>query len=168
MKCPVCDVELVPGKRDGIDMESCPSCKGMWLSRQELEELEDEVFDLGDDEKGTLIFSATVTSRKCPQCSKPMKGFKYRLYDLEMDFCEDGHGFWLDADEDKRILELMKEEEADLERKVFAEDRWAVGLQYMRSGSFLDRMRSWQAGLQDVDFGLAIANLMRRLRSPRE
>jgi Zn-finger nucleic acid-binding protein len=90
MKCPVCDVELVPGKRDGIDMESCPSCKGMWLSRQELEELEDEVFDLGDDEKGTLIFSATVTSRKCPQCSKPMKGFKYRLYELEMDFCEDG------------------------------------------------------------------------------
>ena len=69
----------------------------------------------------------------------------------------DGHGFWLDADEDKRILDLMKQEEADLERKVFAEDRWAVDLQYMRSGSFLDRMRSWQAGLQDVDFRLAIA-----------
>jgi Zn-finger nucleic acid-binding protein len=168
MKCPVCDVELVQDKRDGIDMEICPSCKGMWLSRHELEQLEDEVFDLGDDEKGTLIFSATATSRQCPQCGKPMKRFKYRLYDLEMDFCEDGHGFWLDANEDKRILELMKEEEADLERKVFAEDRWAVGLQYMRSGSFLDRMRSWQAGLQDVDFGLAIGNLMRRLRSPRQ
>jgi Zn-finger nucleic acid-binding protein len=119
MKCPVCDVELVPGKRDGIAMEICPSCKGMWLSRQELEELEDEVFDLGDDEKGTLIFSATVTSRKCPQCSKPMKGFKYRLYGLAMDCCEDGHGFWLDADEDKRILALMKEEEAESREKGF-------------------------------------------------
>jgi Zn-finger nucleic acid-binding protein len=158
----------VQTKRDDIEVEYCPSCRGMWLSRQELEELEDEVFDLGDDEKGTLIFSATTTNRKCPQCSKPMKRFKYRLYDLEVDFCEDGHGFWLDADEDKRILELMKQEEADLERKVFAEDRFAVGLQYMRSGSFLDIMRSWQAGLQDVDFGLAIANLMRRLRPPRE
>jgi Zn-finger nucleic acid-binding protein len=97
-----------------------------------------------------------------------MKRFKYRLYDLEMDFCEDGHGFWLDADEDKRILELMKQEEADLERKVFAEDRWNAGLQYMRSGSFLDRMISWQTGLRDVDFGRAIGNLMRRLRPPPE
>lgn len=167
MKCPTCDKDLVKTKRDNIDVEYCPSCRGMWLSRQELEELEDEVFDLGDDEKGTLIFSATAADRKCPQCSKPMKRFKYRLYDLELDFCEEGHGFWLDADEDKRILKLMKEEEADLERKAFAEDRWSVGLQYMRSGHFLDKMRSWQAGLQDVDFGLAISNLMRRLRPPR-
>jgi Zn-finger nucleic acid-binding protein len=166
MKCPNCDKDLVQTKRDDIEVEYCPSRRGMWLSRQELEELEDEVFDFGDDEKGSLIFNATDSNRKCPQCSKPMKRFKYRLYDLEMDFCGDGHGFWLDADEDKRILELMKQEEADLERKVFAEDRWAVGLQYMRSGSFLDRMRSWQAGLQDVDFRLAIANLMHRLRPP--
>jgi Zn-finger nucleic acid-binding protein len=99
-------------KRDNIEVEYCPSCRGMWLSRQELEELEDEVFGFGDDEKGTLVFNATASSRKCPQCSKPMKRFKYRLYDLEMDFCEDGHGFWLDVDEDKRILELMRQEEA--------------------------------------------------------
>jgi Zn-finger nucleic acid-binding protein len=168
MKCPNCDQDLVQTKRDDIEVQYCPSCRGMWLSRQELEELEDEVFDFGDDEKGTLIFSATATDRKCPQCGKPLKRFKYRLYDLEMDFCEDGHGFWLDADEDKRILELMKKEEVDIERKAFAEDRWAAGLQYMRSGSFLDRMRSWQAGLQDVDFGQAIANLMRRLRPSRQ
>jgi hypothetical protein len=32
----------------------------MWLSRQELEQLEDEVFDFGDDEKGSLIFSSTA------------------------------------------------------------------------------------------------------------
>jgi len=35
-------------------------------------------------------------------------------------------------------LELMKKEEAELERKVLAEDRWASHLQYLRSGSFLD------------------------------
>jgi len=168
MKCPNCDNDLMQTKREGIDLEYCPSCRGMWLTRQELEELEDEVFDFGDEEKGTLIFNVTATSRKCPQCGKLMKRFKYRLYDLEMDFCEDGHGFWLDADEDKRILELMKKEEVDLERKAFAEDRWAASLQYMRSGSFLDRMRSWQAGLQDVDFGRAIANLIHRLRPPQE
>lgn len=103
MKCPSCDKDLVQTKRDDIEVEYCPSCRGMWLSRQELEELEDEVFDFGDDEKGTLIFNATATGRKCPQCGKLMKRFNYRLYDLEMDFCEDGHGFWLDANKDKNL-----------------------------------------------------------------
>ena len=69
-----------------------------------------------------------------------MKRFQYRAYDLEMDFCEDGHGYWLDENEDKRVLELMKEEEAELERKVLAEDRWASHLQHLRSGFFLDKV----------------------------
>lgn len=143
MKCPNCDNDLVQTKRDRIEVEYCPSCRGMWLSRQELQELEDEAFDLGEDEKGTLIFSATATIRKCPQCGKLMKRFEYRLYDLEMDFCEDGHGFWLDADEDQRVLDVMKKEEAGLERKVLAEDRWASQLRHLRSGSFLDRLRDF-------------------------
>ena len=62
-------------------------------------------------------------------------------YDLELDFCGNGHGFWLEEGEDKRILELMRKEEADLKRKVLAEDRWSSRLQRMRSGSFLDRLR---------------------------
>jgi Zn-finger nucleic acid-binding protein len=141
MKCPNCNTDLVQTKRNGIDVEYCQSCKGMWLSRQELEQLEDEVFDFGDDKKSSLIFSSSATTLKCPQCGKLMRRFQYRFYDLEMDFCEDGHGYWLNKDEDKRVLELMKREEAELERKVLAEDRWATHLQHLRSGSFLDKVR---------------------------
>lgn len=141
MKCPNCDADLVKNKRDGIEMEVCPSCSGMWLNSQELAQLEDEVFDFGDDEKGSLMLGSTPTTRKCPQCGKPMQSFQYRLYDLEMDFCEDQHGYWLEADEDKRVLELMKQEEKNLGRKVLAEDRFAAHLRYLRSGSFMDRLR---------------------------
>jgi Zn-finger nucleic acid-binding protein len=70
-----------------------------------------------------------------------MKTFQYRFYDLELDFCDEQHGYWLDTDEDKRVLELMKREERNLGRKVLAEDRFAAHLQYLRSGSFLDRIR---------------------------
>jgi Zn-finger nucleic acid-binding protein len=70
-----------------------------------------------------------------------MRRFQYRAYDLEMDFCEDGHGYWLDDEGDKRVLELMKKEEAGLERKVLAEDRWTSYLQHLRSGSFLDKIQ---------------------------
>jgi Zn-finger nucleic acid-binding protein len=66
MKCPNCNTDLVQTKRNGIDLEYCQSCKGMWLSRQELEQLEDEVFDFGDDKKGSLIFSATATLLSVP------------------------------------------------------------------------------------------------------
>ena len=149
MKCPDCNVELVQKKRDGVEMEVCPSCQGMWLSAQELTELEDEVFDFGDDEKGSLMLGTTATTRKCPQCAKPMKAFQYRLYDLEMDFCEDKHGYWLEADEDKRVLELMKEEEKNLGRKFLAEDRFAAHLKYLRSGSFMDRLRDLATAAMD-------------------
>lgn len=141
MNCPNCNSALVQKKRDGVEMEVCPSCQGMWLTSQELAELEDEVFDFGDDEKGSLMFGATPTTRKCPQCDSPMKSFQYRLYDLEMEFCGAGHGYWLQADEDKRVLELMKKEEKNLGRKVLAEDRFAAHLQYLRSGSVMDRIR---------------------------
>jgi Zn-finger nucleic acid-binding protein len=149
MKCPNCDAELVRKTRDRIEMEICLSCNGMWLSREELAELEDEVFDFGDDEKGSLMLGSAPTTRKCPECGKPMKAFQYRLYDLEMDFCEAQHGYWLEADEDKRVLELMREEEKNLGRKVLAEDRFAAHLRYLRSGSFLDRIRDFAARAMD-------------------
>lgn len=141
MKCPVCTTDLVEKKHRGVDVQSCPTCQGMWLNGQALVALEDEAFDVGDDEKGTLIFSATPTERKCPQCGKAMQRFHYRMYDLELEFCADGHGYWLDADEDKRVLALMEQEESDLKRSTRAEDRWAAHLRHMRSGSFFDRLR---------------------------
>lgn len=141
MKCPVCNTSLVQTKRSGVQMEICPSCQGMWLTRQELTALEDEIFDFGDDEKGSLMLGSEPTMLKCPQCGKALKSFQYRLYDLDMDFCEDGHGFWLTADEDKRVLDLMKKEERNLGRTVLAEDRWAAHMRYLQSGSFLDELR---------------------------
>jgi Zn-finger nucleic acid-binding protein len=150
MKCPDCNTELVQKKRDGVEMEICPSCNGMWLTSQEMTQLEDEVFDFGDDEKGSLMFEPTPTTRKCPQCAKLMKTFQYRLYDdLELDFCEDQHGFWLDADEDQRVLEIMKKEEKNLGRTVLAQDRFAAHLQYLRSGSLMDRIHDLVTAAMD-------------------
>jgi Zn-finger nucleic acid-binding protein len=141
MKCPNDNTDLVQTRRDGLDVESCARCKGMWLSRRELEQLEDEAFHLADDEKGTLAFSPRATYRKCPQCGKLMKSFQYRFYDLELDFCDDGHGYWLDADEDTRVLELMKEEQARLKRTDQAEQTWASHLQHLRSHSIIEKVR---------------------------
>lgn len=141
MKCPNCRAELVSTTRDGVDANYCAACRGMWLSQAELGRLEDEAFDLGDDEKGTLVFSSSATARACPQCGGALRMFQYRLYDLELDYCPAGHGYWLDADEDRRVLELMKQEEARLKRSDRATRRWASLLRHLRSPSVFERIR---------------------------
>ncbi len=141
MKCPRCGADLQPVQRHKLEVNCCPSCKGMWLEHDELQQLEDEVFDFGDRWKGTLVFGSSATSDKCPQCSACLQRFQYRFYDLEMEFCPNRHGYWLEDDEDTRVLELMKKEEADLTRKLIAENKWSALLQHMRSGSFFDRLR---------------------------
>ncbi|HEV7135322.1 MAG TPA: zf-TFIIB domain-containing protein [Steroidobacteraceae bacterium] len=140
MKCPQCNVDLAPAVRHKVPVHACPSCKGMWFERRELEELEDEAFDFGEHAKGTLVPSSTPTSLECPECNGPLSRFQYRFYDLQMEYCEQ-HGYWLTEDEDTRVLELMKREEKDLSRKFAAENRWAATLKRMRSGSLLDRIR---------------------------
>jgi Zn-finger nucleic acid-binding protein len=141
MKCPDCGTELAPARRHGVQVDACPSCKGLWLNAQELDQLEDAAFELGDQEKGTLVFATEPSTRACPECGQSLQGFQYRLYDLPLEFCAQGHGYFLDAGEDERVIALMREEERRLKRSDKAEDRWAAHLKHLRSGTFFEKLR---------------------------
>lgn len=40
MKCPVCkDKDLVMSDRQGIEIDYCPDCRGVWLDRGELDKI---------------------------------------------------------------------------------------------------------------------------------
>ena len=40
MKCPVCvDTNLVMSERQGIEIDYCPQCRGVWLDRGEIDKL---------------------------------------------------------------------------------------------------------------------------------
>jgi uncharacterized protein len=41
MKCPVCDVDLTMADRQGIEIDYCPQCRGIWLDRGELDKVID-------------------------------------------------------------------------------------------------------------------------------
>ena len=42
MKCPVCgEPDLVMSERQGIEIDYCPKCRGVWLDRGELDKLID-------------------------------------------------------------------------------------------------------------------------------
>ena len=39
MKCPVCHVELKMTDRQGVEIDYCPQCRGVWLDRGELDKM---------------------------------------------------------------------------------------------------------------------------------
>ena len=39
MKCPNCNVDLVMTDRNGIEIDYCPQCRGIWLDRGELDKI---------------------------------------------------------------------------------------------------------------------------------
>ena len=39
MKCPVDQAELVMSDRQGIEIDYCPQCRGVWLDRGELDKI---------------------------------------------------------------------------------------------------------------------------------
>jgi Zn-finger nucleic acid-binding protein len=124
LNCPKDNTPLVAAKTRGIDVDKCPTCAGMWLDAQELDQLEDTVFD-EDELKGSLIPSETATSFPCPRCGAKLNQFDYRFYDLVLEHCPNNDGFWLDADEDKQVLDKIAQRAQSMQRKVHAESEWA-------------------------------------------
>ena len=39
MKCPVCSIDLTISERQGIEIDYCPKCRGVWLDRGEIDKI---------------------------------------------------------------------------------------------------------------------------------
>ena len=39
MPCPVCKVPLLMSERQGVEIDYCPQCRGVWLDRGELDKI---------------------------------------------------------------------------------------------------------------------------------
>ena len=39
MNCPVCNEQLLISEKQGIEIDYCPKCRGIWLDRGELEKI---------------------------------------------------------------------------------------------------------------------------------
>lgn len=46
--CPACRVDLVMSERNGVEIDYCPKCRGVWLDRGEL----DKILERGGKEFG--------------------------------------------------------------------------------------------------------------------
>lgn len=53
MLCPRCQVDLVISDRQGVEIDYCPRCRGVWLDRGELDKVIERAsrFSDGDEEQ---------------------------------------------------------------------------------------------------------------------
>ena len=49
MNCPTCNVELKMTERQGVEIDYCPQCRGVWLDRGEL----DKIIERSDSESAS-------------------------------------------------------------------------------------------------------------------
>ena len=53
MKCPVCNnVDLVMSERQGVEIDYCPHCRGIWLDRGELDKIIERAAPAGPGSSG--------------------------------------------------------------------------------------------------------------------
>ena len=140
MLCPRCNVELQTEQYQGIEVDHCPSCNGRWLDYPELDQLEGTVAS-EEERRATIVYSPRPSEVACPKCGKRMTAFDYRAYNLEVDACEDEHGFWLDAGEEGRVRDIVEERVRGLARAASAERAWGQFLAGMRRRSVLDHIK---------------------------
>lgn len=77
MQCPVCkDVTLTMSDRQGIEVDYCPQCRGVWLDRGELDKL---------IERATVSAAPSPARQQAPQ--QPERPRERRDYD------DDYHGY---------------------------------------------------------------------------
>ena len=72
-----------------------------------------------------------------------MQKINYRFYDLELEICPDSCGFYLDANEEKRVLELIKKEKKATKRKTKSEEEWTNSIKRMKTKSFWSKLKTF-------------------------
>ena len=61
MQCPICSVSLTMTDRQGIEIDYCPKCRGVWLDRGELDKIIERA--AGDSSSPSRSAEATRPSR---------------------------------------------------------------------------------------------------------
>ncbi len=120
---------------NGVEVDYCPVCYGVWFGQDELRFAKDEKdkqlnwldVDLWRD-KGR--FKIARIHRTCPYCRMPLYEVNYDDSKVKVDLCNLCKGIWLDRGEFKQIMIYLKSK-ADYEilhryAKNLIEELWEV------------------------------------------
>lgn len=102
MQCPKCRSKMLPVEIDGIVVDRCAGCGGLWFDLREHEHLKEvagaERIDTGSSERGAAMDA--VRDIDCPRCLTPMVKLGFiDQPEIQHEQCSVCGGAYLDAGE---------------------------------------------------------------------
>ena len=111
MKCAACGQPMMVVEHDGIELDYCPDCGGVWFDSGEIDLLMEKMGVESSGLEGLHLAPEAASSedtRKCPICHKRMKKVKLgHEPELLIDACPDGDGLWLDHGETGQLVKHL-------------------------------------------------------------
>ena len=105
MHCPKCDTELAATTIQGIELDRCTGCDGVWFDEKELDNvLQLKSSDIRPLRGGRLREDANRKPGKCPRDGNTLARIRSpRNTDIVVDACPACNGIWLDGGELERL-----------------------------------------------------------------
>jgi Zn-finger nucleic acid-binding protein len=117
--CPACGETLVTFELEGIEIDQCQKCGGIWLDSGEIDEIlgraGGSVRELSDAVKAAD--EPAQEKRKCVRCRAGLKAVTFR--GVALDRCPYGHGVWFDKGELAEIVKADTGEVAGFLKELF-------------------------------------------------
>ena len=82
MNCPTCKVELKIADRQGVEIDYCPQCRGVWLDRGELDKIIERSAQTGSADRETQERYRGEEYRQ-PYYGKRKKSFLCEMFDFD-------------------------------------------------------------------------------------
>ena len=113
MNCPACRQPLVVVEHEGIEVDWCVACRGIWFDAGEVELLAEKAgrrFVVPALDAAGAGSAASGSPRRCPRCPAKMRPQAIPCDPpIQVDLCPRGHGIWLDRGELGALIRVLPE-----------------------------------------------------------
>ena len=101
--CPECANPFALAKIQGVELDCCPKCRGMWFDPGELQVFSGQPKEIPSEDK-----VSRASRFHCPDCGALMTEFAFvNPHSLLVDRCPNGHGVYLEDGELERVFEIL-------------------------------------------------------------
>ncbi len=111
MKCPACELTALVERpaKNGVLIEQCPGCRGVWLDRGEILLFSRQPRKL-DAGLAASNSSGRRYDRQCPCCKTAMDSCDFLNAGLDVEKCPECEGLWFDGGELKKAVQLDRQQ----------------------------------------------------------
>ena len=115
MQCPNDKTEMIRREVGGVQVEECPQCKGSWFEQTEFQKARDAIepdaiwldFEIWKHEDQ---FKLDLRGIHCPQDDAKLVALVYGETGVEVNYCTQCQGIWLDGGEFEKIVQALDDE----------------------------------------------------------